>query len=153
MGTHHETVEKYINLLQKAFVIFTLNAYSRNVRNEIKKGKKIFFYDNGILNAVKGNFNMLINRSDKGVLFENFLLSERMKYLAYTGSQAKPYFWRTTQQQEIDYIEAEGGNLSAWEFKWKNRQNYRFPKTFTNNYPQSRTELITQNNFMSFVQY
>jgi len=102
-------------------VLFRLPAFSRNVRNEIKKGKKIYFYDNGIRNAIIENFNPLINRSDTGALWENFLISERMKYLYHNNIAAKKYFWRTTQQQEIDYIEEQERKLFAYEFKWNKK--------------------------------
>ncbi len=105
VGIDKNTVSNYIDLLEKAFVVFRLNSFSRNVRNEIKANRKIYFYDNGVRNMLIGNFNNLEFRQDKGALWENFLVSERMKMLSYTNSLAEPYFWRTTQQQEIDYIE------------------------------------------------
>jgi len=113
IGSNSHTVERYIDLLEKAFVVFTVPAYSRNVRNEIKKGRKIYFYDNGIRNAVINNFNRPDLRSDIGYLWENFLFSERMKFLADKNWFANRYFWRTTQQQEIDYIEERDGKLTA----------------------------------------
>lgn len=145
------TVEKYIDLLEKSFVIFRLPAFSRNVRNEIKKGKKIYFFDNGIRNAIIGNFNLLINRNDTGALWENFLISERMKFLYYNNIAVNRYFWRTVQQQEIDYIEEQEGKLSAFEFKWNKKAKAKFPKTFQRAYPESETYLITQDNFESFL--
>jgi predicted AAA+ superfamily ATPase len=114
----NKTVEKYIDLLEKAFVVFSITALSGNLRNEIKKGRKIYFYDNGIVNAVTNNFNPLKNRNDVGALWENYVISERRKFLNENGIEAKMYFWRTTQQQEIDYIELAGNQMKAFEFKW-----------------------------------
>jgi len=151
VNADQETVEKYIDLLEKSFVIFRLPAFSRNVRNEIKKGRKIYFYDNGIRNAIIGNFNLLINRNDTGALWENFLINERMKYLRYNNISPNAYFWRTTQQQEIDYIEEQDGKLFAYEFKWNKKAKAKFPKTFTRTYPESETHLVTQSNFESFL--
>jgi hypothetical protein len=151
VNADNETVEKYIDLLEKAFVVFRLPAFSRNVRNEIKKGKKIYFFDNGIRNAIIGNFSAPNTRSDIGALWENFLISERMKYLHYKGTDMLRYFWRTTMQQEIDYIEEMSGQLSAFEFKWNVKAKAKFPKTFTNAYPQSETQVITSENFESFL--
>lgn len=142
-GVDNKTVEKYLGLLEMAFVIFTLPAYSRNVRNEIRKGKKIYFYDNGIINAVTGNFNPIHSRSDVGALWENYLVSERRKWRELKRVHAKSYFWRTTQQQEIDYVEETGDSLLAVEFKWKTGTKVKFPLTFTKAYPESETRLIT----------
>jgi len=151
VNADQETVEKYIDLLEKSFVLFRLPAFSHNVRNEIKKGKKIYFYDNGIRNAIIGNFNLLINRNDTGALWENFLISERMKYLYYHNINVKRYFWRTVQQQEIDYIEEQERKLSAYEFKWNKKARAKFPKTFIRAYPDSETHLVTQGNFENFL--
>jgi predicted AAA+ superfamily ATPase len=151
VGADNQTVEKYIDLLEKSFVVFRLPAYSRNVRNEIKKGKKIYFYDNGIRNAVIGTFSFLQNRTDKGALWENFLISERRKYLTYQDIDAHCYFWRTTQQQEIDYLEEREGKLYAYEFKWNPASKPRFPKTFLHNYSVAETQLIHTKNFESFL--
>jgi len=151
VNADHETVEKYIDLLEKSFVLFRLPAFSHNVRNEIKKGKKIYFYDNGIRNAIIGNFNLLISRNDTGALWENFLISERMKYLYYHNINVKRYFWRTVQQQEIDYIEEQERKLSAYEFKWNKKARAKFPKTFIRAYPDSETHLVTQGNFENFL--
>ena len=151
IGANSQTVEKYIDLLEKAFVVFRLPAFSRNIRNEIKKGKKIYFYDNGIRNAVIGNFNYLESRNDTGALWENFLVSERMKYNQYEQQDVSCYFWRTTQQQEIDYIEETIDTLNAYEFKWNRKAKEKFPKTFTRAYPHSRIRLITPENFEQFL--
>lgn len=154
-----QTVEKYIYLLEKSFVIFRLQSFSKNLRNEIKKSKKIYFYDNGIRNAIIGNFNLLSNRVDKGALFENFLISERLKYIYYNNINCNRYFWRTKQQQEIDYIEEfedldkQVNILNAYEFKFSKKAKPKFPKTFTNIYKESRTMLITEDNFENFLGY
>lgn len=143
VGANKETVEKYVTLLEQAYVVFRLPAFSKNVRNEIKKGKKIYFYDNGIRNAVIGNFTALHSRSDTGALWENYVLSERIKLLHYSGSDARTFFWRTTQQQEIDYIEDRNGALSAFEIKWNEKRKWKFPKTFMQNYPVAHHGVIT----------
>ncbi len=151
IGIDKETVEKYIDLLEKAFVIFKLYALSRNVRNEIKKGKKIYFYDNGIRNAVIGNFNPIDLRTDIGALWENFFISERLKYNAKNDFYGKSYFWRTTQQQEIDYIEEVDGYIKAFEIKWNKNKNVKFPKTFTKAYDIKETTIITPQNYFEYL--
>ncbi len=150
VGSDPKTVEKYIDLLQKAFVLFQLPAYSGNVRNEIKKGKKIYFYDCGIRNAVLNNFNFLSNRTDTGALWENFVIAERMKYLRYAGNDAKFYFWRTTQQQEIDLVEEKGNKLFAYEIKWKDKK-VKLPLTFTANYKLTDSGVISKENIEDFI--
>ncbi len=144
------TVEKYIDLLEKSFVVFRLPAFSRNVRNEIKKGKKIYFFDNGVRNTLIGNFNPIEARADVGALWENYLVSERYKLNLYQQSDAKPHFWRTTQQQEIDFIEENHGKLKAWEFKWKEKTKVRFPKTFVDNY-DATTQIVSPKNYDEFL--
>ena len=150
-GANHQTIEKYIILLEKAFVIFRLPAFSRNVRNEIRKGKKFYFYDNGIRNAIINNFQLPSQRTDMGPLWENFLISERLKTLSNMGLKVDRYFWRTTQQQEIDYIEESTQSLTAWEFKWNPKAKARIPKTFTRAYSEARCFVITPDNFMDFL--
>ena len=152
VGANSQTVERYIDLLEKAYVLFRLPALSRNVRNEIKKGKKIYFLDNGIRNAVLGNFTPLAGRTDVGALWENYLISERLKYLNNQDIQAAKYFWRTTQQQEIDYIEEVGQRMHAYEFKWNKKKGaVRFPKTFLRNYADVATTAITPENYETFL--
>ena len=150
-GANHQTVEKYITLLEKAFVIFHLPAFSRNVRNEIRKGKKFYFYDNGLRNAVINNFHLPSQRTDMGALWENFLVSERMKTLLHMGLHVGRYFWRTTQQQEIDYIEESAGSLTAWEFKWNVKAKAKIPKTFIRAYPDTACSVVTPENIMDFL--
>ena len=145
------TVIRYIDLLEKSFVVFRLRALSRNVRNEIAKSRKIYFYDNGIRNALIKNYQPLSLRSDAGALWENFLVSERKKYLIYNEKQVNTFFWRTTQQQEIDYLEESSGMFDAFEFKWSEHKKVKFPITFTNNYPIHETKLINPNNYLEFV--
>ncbi|MFH2143879.1 MAG: DUF4143 domain-containing protein, partial [Bacteroidota bacterium] len=145
-----KTVERYISILEKAFVIFKLTSFSRNLRNEIKSGKKIYFFDNGIRNGVIGQFQLFQARQDKGALWENFLMSERLKYLSYQNSYAKSYFWRTTQQQEIDYIEEIDGKITAYEFKLNEKRKVKFSTTFTKNYT-SETFIVNRKNFRDFV--
>lgn len=151
VGADNQTIEKYIDLLEKTYVVFRVPAYNRNVRNEIKKGRKIYFYDNGIRNAIIGNFYLPEFRTDIGALWENFLFSERMKFLRYNGLSANMHFWRTTQQQEIDYVEEQLNTVTAYEFKWNPKTNFRFSKTFTKAYPECKTQVITPANFENFL--
>lgn len=151
IGADKATVEKYIDLLEKCFVVFCLPSFSRNMRNEIKKGKKIYFYDNGIRNAVLSNFASPELRTDIGALWENFLISERIKRNAYVGNYAQLYFWRTQTQQEIDLIEECDGRLSAFEFKWNPKSKAKLPRSFTETYPTTTFEIITPDNYESFL--
>lgn len=151
VGADKTTVEKYVDLLEKCFVVFKLPSYSRNLRNEIKKGKKIYFYDNGIRNAVLANFALPDHRTDMGALWENFLVSERLKRNVYEGTYAQMYFWRTQTQQEIDYIEECDGQLAAFEFKWNPRAKANLPKAFTEAYPDSLFTVITPDNYEDFI--
>lgn len=146
-----KTVERYIDLLEKAFVVFRLPGFNRNVRNEIKNGKKIYFYDCGIRNAIINDFKLLNSRNDVGVLWENYIVSERMKLHRYGTNETTQYFWRTTQQQEIDLIEEKDDKLSAFEFKWNKNKKVRFPQTFTENYPGSKTYVISPDNVEDFL--
>ncbi len=150
VGIDRITVENYISVLEKAFVVFRLPSFSRNVRNEIKKGKKVYFYDTGIRNAVIGDFNDLALRNDVGALWENFLIAERHKQNRYKQTGARSYFWRTTQQQEIDYIESAGVKLSAYEFKWNPKRKVQVPRTFSNNYDATE-HTVNRDNFREFV--
>lgn len=150
LGVDKNTVSNYIDLLQKGFIVFKLGSFSRNLRNEIKTNQKIYFYDVGVRNTVIGNFSNLELRQDKGILWENFLIAERLKQNAYHGSLAKIYFWRTTRQQEVDFIEEESGKISAFEFKWKAKGKTRFPRTFLSTYDAEAKE-IDRSNFRDFV--
>lgn len=150
VGADNETIRTYIDLLIKSFVIFPLQSFSRNLRNEIKAKRKYYFYDNGIRNAVIGNFSPLANRNDIGALWENFLISEKKKENHYHLRHANTYFWRTTGQQEIDYLEEMDGELKAFEFKWKPNAKWRVPKLFLNTYTAELFK-IDRSNFRSFL--
>lgn len=150
-GADPKTVEQYVQLLEKSFILFQLPAFSRNLRNEIKKGRKIYFYDNGIRNAVIKNFNPLELRQDTGALWENFLVSERQKQNAYMRKPVNCYFWRTHAQQEIDYIEENGGQLNAFEFKWNEKAKVKLPDSFAKAYPGTGFSSVNRNNYMDFL--
>lgn len=151
LGIDKETVESYINLLEKCFVVFRLSSFSRNMRNEIKKGKKIYFYDNGIRNALISNFAPLEMRQDAGALWENFMISERIKRNAYCNDYSQLFFWRTKQQQEIDLIEEKDGRLFAYEFKWNSKKKSKLPTSFENNYSDIEFKVINRENYWEFV--
>ena len=151
LGIDNSTVQRYIYLLEKSYVIYHLHSFSRNIRNELKKSVKIYFYDNGIRNALIANYTPLDLRADTGSLWENFLITERLKKNTYNLNYANSYFWRTTQQQEIDYIEDKDGMLHCFEFKWNPNKKASLTKTFSNAYPNSTFELINNKNYTSFV--
>lgn len=152
VGTDSKTLEKYIDLLEKCYIVFRLNAFNRNLRTELKKSKKVYFYDNGIRNAVIQNFSPLGLRQDTGALWENFIISERIKANHYAGRYAKSYFWRTTQQQEIDYIEEQDGEFTLFEMKWNpKRGNTSFPLVFGKNYPVRESLVVTPENYMDIL--
>ena len=140
LGLTSITVQRYIDLLEKSYVVFHLRSFSRNVRNELKKSRKIYFYDNGVRNALIGDYKPLALRNDTGALWENYAISERMKHNSYSGFYGKSYFWRTQQQQEVDYIEDYDGVLHAYEFKWSPTKQPRL--TFA---------VITPENYQDFV--
>ncbi len=146
-GLDPKTVDSYVNLLEKSYIIFRLGSYSRNLRNELKFARKIYFWDCGIRNAIIGNFQMVEMRGDVGALFENYLVAERMKKLHYEKSYAKGYFWRTTARQEVDYMEEIDGKLSAFEFKWNPRKKPSAPSSFANAYPDATFQVITRDNY------
>ena len=152
VGTDSKTVEKYIDLLEKCYIVFRLSAFNRNLRTELKKSKKIYFYDNGIRNAVIQNFSPLAMRNDAGALWENFFISERIKANEYAGRYAKSYFWRTTQQQEIDYIEEADGQFTAFEMKWNPRKRATaLPASFLKTYSVAQSAVITPENYMEWL--
>ena len=146
-----KTVEKYIDLLEKTYIIFRLPALNKNVRNEIKKGKKIYFYDNGIRNAVISDYRPLAKRIDQGALWENYIISERLKILIVNSSGRERFFWRTTQQQEIDYIETQYGKYYAYEFKWNPLKKASLSKTFASGYPDHEFLTVTPDNYEEFL--
>lgn len=150
-GLDSKTIEKYIILLEQTFVIFRLNSFSRNLRNELKNSKKIYFYDNGIRNALIANLNQLESRSDVGALWENFLVSERIKHLNYSGKWANYWYWRTKEQKEIDFIEESGGQITAYEFKWDPSGKVKQPKQFAEAYKDSTFKVIHRNNFDEWI--
>lgn len=150
IGVNKETISSYIDLLEKAYVLFRVNPFSRNLRNEIKTNRKIYFYDTGLRNALIANFNSLDLRQDKGALWENFLISERIKYLKYHKLYARTYFWRTVQQQEIDWIEEIDGKITAFEFKWKSKKKIKFPQKFIDAY-QAEVKVIDTDNYYEFI--
>ncbi|QPH39074.1 ATP-binding protein [Pedobacter endophyticus] len=145
------TVERYIDLLEQCFVVFRLGAYSNNLRNEIKKSKKIYFYDTGVRNAVIGNFNSLGLRQDAGQLFENYIVSEYVKANNNKRKLAKYYFWRSFQQQEIDLVEEIDGKINAIEIKWNESKKVKFPTTFLDAYPTNETVVINKSNYTRFL--
>lgn len=151
VGVDKATVESYIDLLEKCFVVFRLPAYSSNLRSEIKRGRKIYFYDNGIRNALLSNFAPLELRDDVGMLWENMMVSERIKRNSYSRSYVQMYFWRTQQQQEVDLIEEQDGRLTAFEFKWNNKKKAKLPKPFIDNYPNTDFKVISPDNYVEFV--
>ena len=152
IGTDNKTVEKYVDLLEKCFIIFRLNGLSRNLRSELKKAKKIYFYDNGIRNAVIQQFAPLDMRNDVGSLWENFFISERIKYNHYSGRYCNIYFWRTKTQQEVDYIEECDGVMTAFEMKWNPKKGRTtFPRTFLEAYNIKETVVITPENYLDYL--
>jgi predicted AAA+ superfamily ATPase len=151
VGLNVATVEKYIIMLEQSFVIFRLGSFARNLRSELSKSRKIYFYDNGIRNAMIENLSSVETRTDTGALWENFLISERMKFRGNTERWCNHYFWRTKEQQEIDYIEEEDGKLRAFEFKWNPHSKAKITKTFIAAYPQAENHIITPENYVGFV--
>jgi len=151
VGADKGTVEKYVQLFEQTFVIFQLPSFSRNVRNELKKSRKYYFYDCGIRNAIIGNFSSIANRTDIGALWENYLIAERMKKMSYDDQRAKTFFWRTTQQQEVDLVEEDASSLRAFEFKWNSQRKIKFPKTFTRAYPNAEVQGITSENYETLL--
>lgn len=150
VGIDKKTVSNYIQLLEKSFVIFKLQPFSRNLRTELKKLRKIYFYDTGIRNALINNFNPLNLRQDVGALWENFMISERIKYNNNYEQIKNIYFWRTHNQKEIDYLEESGGVLNGYEFKWE-KNKFSKPKEFLETYKNSSIELINKKNYQNFV--
>lgn len=150
LGIDKQTVASYIRILEQAFIVFTLKPFSRNLRNELKKMRKIYFYDTGIRNAVINNLNPINLRNDIGALWENFIIAERYKFLANNNKDVQKWFWRTHQGKEIDYLEDSGGILNGYEIKWQ-EDKYREPKEFINAYPGSQVKLINKNNMWEFV--
>ncbi len=153
LGTSRETIERYLDLLEKAFVIFRLKPLSGNQRNEITRKEKIYFYDTGVRNALISSFQMIDLRQDAGQIFENFMIAERIKYLSYHGLNRNCWFWRTHDQKEIDYIEEYDGKFYAYEFKWKKGKIKKSTvESFGSGYPDSEFRLITFDNYFTFTE-
>ena len=152
VGTDSKTVEKYIGLLEKCYIIFHLSGFSRNLRSELKKSKKIYFFDNGVRNAILQNFAPLPLRGDVGALWENFIISERIKANHYAGRYTNSYFWRTAAQQEIDYIEESDGAFSLFEMKWNPKKaGSSFPSAFLNAYNVKEKTVVTPENYLNVL--
>jgi predicted AAA+ superfamily ATPase len=150
LGVNKSTVENYVRILEQAYIIFRVGPFSRNIRNELKKKRKIYFYDLGLRNALINNFNPISLRQDVGALWENFMMSERMKRNGNLGISVNVYFWRTTSGKEIDYVEDSGGLLSGFEFKWQ-KNSISIPKEFLNTYSGSTVKLINRDNYIDFL--
>ncbi|MFZ4785606.1 MAG: ATP-binding protein, partial [Flavobacteriales bacterium] len=150
IGIDKNTVSKYIDILEKSYIVFQLSSFSRNQRNEIKNGKKIYFYDTGIRNAIINNYNPLDLRMDKGALWENFLIAERKKHNMYSGKHCNQFFWRSSTQKEVDLIEEFNGALHGFEFKWKNAEKTKFPKEFISQY-QAEMNVVDRSNYLDFI--
>ena len=151
LQTDSKTIDKYLDLLEKCYVIFRLGGLSRNLRTELKRAKKIYFYDNGVRNALIGDYKPLALRNDTGALWENYIIAERLKHNAYNTFYGKSYFWRTQQQQEIDYIEDIDGMLHTYEFKWNEGKHPRLTDTFAKAYPDHTFTVVSPENYQSFV--
>jgi len=150
-GLDSKTIEQYIVLLEQSYIIFRLSAFRRNLRNELKNSRKIYFWDNGLRNALISNFNPIELRNDIGALWENFIISERVKMINYNDLWVNYWFWRTQQQQEIDYIEEADGKISAFEFKWNPVAKTNRMNTFLEAYPNSSIKIIDRENFEDFL--
>lgn len=151
LGISKNTVENYLDLLSKVFVIYKITGFSRNLRKEITKSNRWYFYDNGIRNGIINNFTLLENRTDVGALWENYLASERIKYQNYTQKSISNYFWRTYDQQELDWLEEQNGNLNGFEFKWNERRKSKIPTAFAKAYPEATFEVINKQNYLDFI--
>ena len=150
LGISKNTVEKYLDLLSKVFILHKVEGFSRNLRKEITKNSRWYFLDNGIRNAVIANFNPLQARNDIGALWENYMISERLKYQEYRRISSNNYFWRTYEQQEIDWVEERDGSLFGYEFKWK-EEKVKIPTQWKSAYPDASFELININNFSEWL--
>lgn len=152
VGVDNKTVEKYIDILEKCYIVFRLNSFSRNIRTELTKSKKIYFYDLGVRNAVLHSFAPLELRQDNGALWENFFIAERLKYNHYTDRLVNAYFWRTSDKQEIDYIEEVNGELYLFEMKWNTKkQKTKLPNLFVETYHPKQADVITPENYLLFL--
>lgn len=150
-GVDKDTVARYIDLLEKTYVIFRLKSFSKNKRREIKKRKKIYFWDIGVRNSVIRNFNDINIRTDKSVIWENFIISERLKLINNHKNSSDSFYWRTVQNQEIDYIEESGNNIIAYDIKWSAKRKPGFPETFRKLYPGSKFHTINRENYYEYI--
>ncbi len=148
LGISKNTVESYLDLLSKVFVIYKVPGFSRNLRKKITKSNRWYFYDNGIRNAIIGNFCRLDSRNDLGDLWENYLASERIKYQNYNQKLVTHYFWRSYNQQELDWLEEENGVLSAFESKWNENRKTKIPTAFAKTYPEATFQVINKSNYL-----
>jgi predicted AAA+ superfamily ATPase len=151
LGADVKTIQRYLDLLEKSFVIVRLGAFSRNLRQEVVSKSKYYFIDNGIRNAVIAQFNGLDQRNDIGALWENFIFMERLKYRTYHPLHANMYFWRTYERQEIDLVEEHGGGLHGYEFKWSGNKTIPVPKNWVNSYPDATFTVINPENYQEFI--
>ncbi|SMC74606.1 ATP-binding protein [Pedobacter africanus] len=151
VGADKVTISSYIDLLEKSFVVFRLNPFSRNLRNEISSTRKIYFYDNGVRNTIINNFAPISERNDVGALWENFIISERKKQLSYNGFYGNTFFWRNTAQAEIDYMEEQDGKISVYEIKWNPKVKVKFPKAYLETYQPNLISVINRNNYWEFL--
>ena len=151
LGMNRNTVDRYLDLLQKAYVLYSRSGFSRNLRKEMTKSRRYYFYDNGIRNGVISNFNALALRDDVGALWENYVLTERLKYNLYTGCWAESYFWRTYDRQEIDLVEERHGTLRGVEAKWGRNTKARVPGGWRRAYPGSTFQVVHPGNYLGFV--
>ncbi|MBQ6956557.1 MAG: ATP-binding protein [Bacteroidales bacterium] len=151
LQTDNKTIDKYIDLLEKCYVIFRLGGLSRNLRTELKRAKKIYFYDNGVRNAIIQQFAPVQMRNDIGALWENFFIVERMKRNHYAGHYCNSYFWRTSLQQEIDLVEEADGAMTAFEMKWNPAKKTLFSKSFLEAYNVKETVVVTPDNYLDYL--
>jgi predicted AAA+ superfamily ATPase len=151
LGISKNTVERYLDLLSKVFVVYKVPGFSRNLRKEITKSNRWYFYDNGIRNAIISNFTRLDSRTDVGALWENYLASERIKKQNYAQKSVSNYFWRTYDQQKLDWLEEGNGNLNGFEFKWNENRKAKIPTAFGKAYPEATFEVINRNNYLDFI--
>ena len=151
LGMSKNTIDRYLDLLSKVYIIHPVGAWSRNLRKEIVKSKRWYFYDNGIRNALIGNMSSIENRNDIGKLWENYIIGERVKFQKYSKMLVYNYFWRTYDQQEIDWVEDRGGKLHAYEFKWNPKRKAKLPKVFAEAYPGSEFKIIHHDNYYDWV--
>jgi len=150
-GISRNTIEQYLDLLTKVFVVYPVSGYSNNLRKEVSKSKRWYFYDNGIRNAVIRNFNLLAIRNDVGELWENYLSGERIKFQSYKDMPSNNYYWRTYDQQELDWVEETNRTLHAYEFKWNERKKTKAPAAWTKGYPDATFEVISPDNYLDWI--